>query len=283
MNAGDEHDARWAAQRIAMLEDEVARLRAQAKDESVATEVRARLAHVGAAGVLSAPTEHTALLEQIVQTAMHVLHAHAGALYLLDEESEELVFEVALGGGGAPLRGRRLAPGQGIAGWVAATGQAIATTDVQQDPRWSQEFGRLVGYTPQTMLTMPLLLRDRVVGVLQLLDKESGEPFSTDDMVTLSLFAQQAAVAITQSGTVRNLSALLRVLLADEDPTPSGDPAETAAFVAQTEESAEYHDTLQLAAYLAEIAHHDDAGRRLCLEVVGAIVNYLRTRPQVHG
>ncbi|MGN6755065.1 MAG: GAF domain-containing protein, partial [Thermomicrobiales bacterium] len=119
--------------RIAALEQEVARLRTRLGDERLADELRSRLTAVGALATLTAPAEQGALLEQIVQTAMHVLRARAGSLYLLDEETDELIFEVALGERATPLRGQRIPLGQGIAGWVAATGQAIAVADVQQD------------------------------------------------------------------------------------------------------------------------------------------------------
>lgn len=270
-----------ARQRVAALEAEVARLRARLDDETAVAELRARLAQVGAVSVLRAPTRHTALLEQIVATAMHVLHAHAGSLYLLDEEGDELLFEVALGERATPLRGQRVPLGQGIAGWVAATGQAIAVADVGQDPRWAQEVGRTVGYIPRTMLALPLLLEERVTGVLQLLDKDGGEPFSAADLTTLGLFAGQAAVAIAQSQTMRTLSGLLRLLLTDTGEPGDGElSARVAAFAERTEESAEYRDTLRLAELLSEIARRGDAGRRLGLEVAGAIADYLRAQPR---
>jgi signal transduction protein with GAF and PtsI domain len=272
-----EQDAQAA--RITELEAEVARLRRAAEDVPFVTELRARLAQAGAAGMLSAPAEHSELLEQIVGTAMRVLRARAGSLYLLDEGSEELIFEVALGERAEPLRGRRIPLGQGMAGWVAATGQAIAVADVQQDPRWAQEVGRAVGYAPTTMLAMPLLLRDRVTGVLQLLDKDGGQPFDAADMTTLGLFAQQAAVAIEQSRTVHSLSALLRAAITDLDP--EGDfAARATAFVTHTEESPEYADTMRLAASLGEIARTGDAGRRLALDITEALAGYLRGRPR---
>ena len=269
--------------RVSELEAEVARLQAEAEGAQFASELRARLAVVGAASTLAPPTGHTELLEQLVQTAMHVLRARAGSLYLVDEEKEELVFEVALGERAGMLRGQRLPLGQGIAGWVAASGQAIALSDVQRDPRWAQNIGQAVGYAPQTMLAVPLLLRGRVTGVLQLLDKDGGQPFSAEDMGTLGLFANQAAVAIDLSRTLGSLSVLLRTAITDLDQQRDlGELAEQAAvFADHTEESRDYRDTMHLAGLLGEIVRQGDAGRRLSLEVVGAIARYLRSQPRI--
>src|SRR5215471_16096521 len=103
-----------ALEHITELEGQVAQLSAR---NTAAAELRTRLAQLGAAGALVASDEHSDILEQIVQTAMHVLRAQAGSLYTLDESSGELVFEVAMGEHAAPLRGHRLPLGQGIAGW----------------------------------------------------------------------------------------------------------------------------------------------------------------------
>ena len=281
-------DLEAARQRIAALENEVALLRALAQYNSAAADLRVLLTQLGAASALGAPTTHTQLLEQIVQAAKHVLRADGGTLYLVDESSGEMVFEVALGKGGELLRGTRFPLGQGVAGWVAASGQAIAIADVQQDPQWASGIGKQLGYAPRTMLAMPLQLRDSVIGVLQLMDKDGGDPFSAGDMATLGLFAQQAAVAIAQSRAMSSLSALLRSLLTEQDWQGAGsggsDPkaaAQLAAFAADTENSAEFQDMLKLARMLGEIARQSEAGRRLSLQVAEAIVTYLRAQPDV--
>ncbi len=264
-----------ALEHIAELEGQIAQLRAQVEDNTAAAELRERLAQLGAASILGASDEHDVIIEQIVRTAMHVLHARAGSLYLVDESAGELVFEVALGERAAPLRGQRFPLGQGIAGWVAVSGQALAVADVQQDPQWAGEIARTVGYLPHTMLAMPLQAHDSVIGVLQVLDAENGEPFSPGDIATLGMFAQQAAVTIEHSRCLSSLSALFRALLTDQDQ--QGDMAtKMAAFVADTEASAQYHDILKLARLLGMIAHHSDASRRMCIEIAQAIVNYLR-------
>lgn len=272
-------DLHSAQRRIAELESEVQRLQRRVDDERTLEEVRARLAQVSAAGRLNAPTEHRELLEQIVQTAMHVLDARAGSLYLIDEEHNELIFEVAQGERAAPLVNQRIPLGQGLAGFVAATGQSIAVADVQKDPRWAGHVAQAVGYSPKSMLAMPLILRERVTGVLQLLDKSGGQPFSAGDMATLTLFAQQAAVAIALSRTLRSLSTLLTSLLSAAD----GDDAlaqRAASLAANAEESAEYRDTMELAGMLGEIARRGDAGRRLALGITRQVTEYLRSLPR---
>lgn len=263
-----------ALEHIAELEGQIAQLRAQVEDNTAAAELREHLAQLGAASILGASDEYNVILEQIVRTALHVLHARAGSLYLVDESAGELVFEVALGERAAPLRGQRFPLGQGIAGWVAVSGQALAVADVQQDPQWAGEIARTVGYLPHTMLAMPLQAHDSVIGVLQVLDAENGEPFSPGDIATLGMFAQQAAVTIEHSRCMSSLSALFRALLTDQDQ--QGDVAtKMAAFVADTEASAQYHDILKLARLLGLIAYHSDASRRMCIEIAQAIVTYL--------
>jgi len=271
-----ETELRAARERIAALEAEMARLRSDAADAPFVAELRARLAQVGATALLSSPTEHSVLLEQIVQAAMHVLNARAGSLYLVEEESEQLVWEVALGERAAALLGQRIPLGQGVAGWVAATGQAIAVADVQADPRWAQDIGRAVGYVPKTMLAVPLVVQDRVTGVLQLLDRDGGSPFSAADMETLGRFANQAAVAIQQSRSVRTLSALLRAALTNLDEGGGDLLSRAAAFADRLEDSPDYRETLDLAAMVGEIARRGDEGRRLALDVTRAITAYLR-------
>jgi GAF domain-containing protein len=272
-------DLQGARQRIADLEAEVQRLQRRVDDERTLDDLRARLAQVGAAGALSAPTEHRELLEQLVQTAMHVLDARAGSLYLIDEARNELIFEVAQGERATSLVGQRLPLGQGLAGFVAATGQSIAVADVQKDPRWGRHVAEAVGYQPRSMLAMPLMLRDRVTGVLQLLDRSGGEAFNAADMATLSLFAQQAAVAIALSRNLSSLSTLLVSLLSSTGQ--DDDLAQRAAsLAANAEESAEYRDTMELAALLGQIARRGDSARRLALGVAREITQYLQSQPR---
>jgi len=278
----DEEELTAAQARIAELEGEVAALRAQAQDAGFVRELRARLTDAAAAGTLSAPTDHTALLRQTVSAAMTVLNAGAGSLYVVDDRTDELVFQVALPAQAQNLIGQRLPLGHGLAGWVAATGQAIGVADVQQDPRWAGDVAIGVGYTPKTMVAAPLLIGDRVIGVIQILDKDGGQPFGADDLEMLGQFANQGAIAIDQSQRLQSLGRLFRDALVRLAGTATWDAlaADANSFVDRLESSAEHAETMELARLLGEISRRDDAGRRLCLDVVAAFAGYVGRRAQ---
>jgi transcriptional regulator with GAF, ATPase, and Fis domain len=269
-----------ARAQIQGLEAELAVLRSQAQDVALVRELRAGLTHAAVMARLGAPTDHSSLLRQTVDTAINVLNAGAGSLYVVDTTTDELVFQVALPAQAQNLVGRRLPLGHGLAGWVAATGQAIAVADVQQDPRWAADVASGAGYAPKTMVAAPLHIGDRVIGVIQVLDKAGGLPFGAGDLQVLGLFANQGAIVIEQSQRLQSLGRLLHAALASLLGTEPQAPLASAAddFIGRLEQDKEYTETMEIAGRLAEIAHHDDAGRRLCLDLVAALAAYLNRR-----
>jgi GAF domain-containing protein len=209
------------------------------------------------AGMIGAPVSHARLLEMIVETGAHVIGARAGALFLLDEENDELTFEVAIGSRAAEVKRFRVPLGHGIAGIVAASGQAMAIRDAAQDPRLASDIADSVGYVPETVLCVPLFYGDNVIGALELLDKEGG--FTAGDMEALGLFANQAAVALQLSRTYENVAGLL-----------SGEDVEGADDVSR--------DAVELARLVHEIASRGESERKACREVLQAFAEYLQVR-----
>jgi len=260
-------------ERLAELEAENVRLRARLTDQQAVEDLRRAVTRAAAAGRLAAPQRHTDLLDQIVTTAAHVLHAHAASLFLIDEEAGDLVFAVALGEKAAEVKKFRVPLGTGLAGYVAATGQALAVSDVAQDPRWARAIGQAVDYHPGTLLAVPLLVQERVIGVLELLDRDGGAPFSMDDMQLAGHFAAQAAAAIEQSRVTQSVTGLLRAALADTD---AGDEAASAA--AEIVDGTELQETLRLASLLGEIGRRGEAEQQLGIRIVEALDSYLRQR-----
>src|SRR3981081_2635501 len=193
---------------IARQAEELQRLRQRDPDSPFAEELRQVLIRSALVGTIAAPVSHSRLLEMIVETAAQVINSEAASLFLVDDEHQELVFEVALGQKATEVKKFRVPLGHGIAGHVAATGQPTATSGAA-DPRHAREIGESVGYVPRTILCVPLFYADRVIGVLELLDKADGASFSMLDMHILGLFANLAAVALEQSRTRESLSGVI--------------------------------------------------------------------------
>ena len=130
-----------------------------------------------------------------VETATRCVGADAASLLLLDPETDELYFEAATGEKGAQLKEIRLKPGQGIAGWVARRGGAMIIDDVRGDRRFNAEVDRTTGYETRTMIVVPVASKERMLGVLQAINKKEGH-FTDDDLEMLETLAHQVGAAI---------------------------------------------------------------------------------------
>ncbi|MBD0329046.1 MAG: GAF domain-containing protein [Thermoleophilia bacterium] len=148
-----------------------------------------------AAGVVGAEEAHRALLQSIVEVARAIFGAKASSVFLLDTDTDELVFEAVSGEGEDHLIGMRIPSGTGIAGWVVVTRQPLVVDDLHNDPRFARSVAERTGYVPNGLMAVPLLAEDRALGVLQVLDRASAG-FSLEEMELLGLFANQAAIAL---------------------------------------------------------------------------------------
>ncbi|TML84396.1 MAG: GAF domain-containing protein [Actinobacteria bacterium] len=162
-----------------------------------------------AAGVLGAEESYRELLRSVVETARAIFRARASSVFLLDEEADELVFEAVAGEGAATLVGRRFPSSTGVAGWVLVTRQPLVVEDVGADTRFSREAAESTGYVPKGLMAVPLLVEDRALGVLEVLDRPSEERFTLAEMDLLSLFANQAAIALDLLQRARRAQAAL--------------------------------------------------------------------------
>jgi GAF domain-containing protein len=173
-----------------------------------------------AAGVLGAEDAYRSLLHSTVEVARAIFKAQASSVLLLDEDTDELVFEAVAGAGAGELIGVRFPSSTGIAGWVLVTRQPLVIDDVTADTRFSRETAQSTGYVPKGLMAVPLLVEERALGVLEVLDR-SGAAFTLAEMDLLGLFANQAAVGLDLLQRARkaraaldgegNLSAIARI------------------------------------------------------------------------
>ncbi len=136
------------------------------------------------------------LLRLIMSKITDLMAAERSTLYLLDEDRRELWAKVAQG---AEDREIRIPVGEGLAGWVAKTGQSINIKDAYQDPRFSNTVDEQTGFRTYSITCQPIRNhRRKIIGVVQVLNKRDGY-FTVEDEQLLAALAAQAAVSIENS------------------------------------------------------------------------------------
>jgi GAF domain-containing protein len=162
-----------------------------------------------AAGVIGSGESFRTLLSAVAEVSRQIFGAKASSILLLDEDTNELVFEAVGGYGEEQLIGARFPAGTGIAGWVLATRTPLILDDVQNDPRFAKDFAQDTGYVPQGLMAVPLLHEERALGVLEVLDRPQNSRFSLEEMELLGLFANQAAIALDLLQRARRAESVL--------------------------------------------------------------------------
>jgi GAF domain-containing protein len=106
---------------------------------------------------------------------------------------------------------------------VLVTRQPLVLDDLANDPRFARDVAESTGYVPKSLMAVPLLHDEEVLGVLQVLDRPQKQRFSLQEMELLGLFASQAAIALDLLGRARRARAVV------EDGSPLGVVARLAA------------------------------------------------------
>ena len=135
------------------------------------------------------------VLAAILEEVRGVLDVIACSAWLIDPATGELVCRQVTDPQGEQVHGWRLQPGQGLAGWSAKTGQSLIVADAQSDPRHFQDIDRQTGLVLRSILTVPLKAKDRIIGVLQVVDKAI-DRFTLADLEVLESLAATATIAI---------------------------------------------------------------------------------------
>jgi signal transduction protein with GAF and PtsI domain len=169
-----------------------------------------------------------AVLRSVVDATVALFQSEAASIALYDPVTDRLVFRVAAGEQGQGVVGLSVPPSQGLVGYVYTTGQALALSDVERDARFGRAFAGQTGYVPRSIVAVPLVDEHGTIGVLEVLDKRNEVAFSLRDIELASVFARQAAVAISASRVERDVGSLLAtVITALAGPPPAGAAAPT--------------------------------------------------------
>jgi GAF domain-containing protein len=149
-----------------------------------------------AASLGEAERDHSELLTSVVTVARALFGAAAASVFLLDEQSDELVFEAVSGAGEDHLVGERFPASRGIAGWVLGAQEPLVISDLTDNPVFARDLAETTGYVPRSMMAAPLLRREEIIGVMEVLDPTPNPVSPLGAVQLLALFAGQAAIAL---------------------------------------------------------------------------------------
>jgi len=151
-------------------------------------------------------------LQKILQTIMEkisdMLQPDTWSLLMLDDKTQELYFEIAIGAGADKLKDVRLKLGEGIAGWVAQHGEPVLVEDVQKDARFTRKIDEVTQMNTRSVVCVPIKGREQVLGVIELVNCLGKQSFVKEDIPILKSLADYAAIALENARYVQRIHEL---------------------------------------------------------------------------
>jgi HD-GYP domain-containing protein (c-di-GMP phosphodiesterase class II) len=163
---------------------------------------------VDASIVFSSTLDIAELLNLIMQVAEKTVEAEASSVFRIDEDKNDLFFLTARGSKGKEAREIRVPMGKGIVGWVAKHGKPLLVADVTKDKRFYRVVDKKTQFITRSILAVPLFIKNKIIGVAEVLNKKGNRHFTTDDQELFTALGNQIAVAIENASLYQALDKL---------------------------------------------------------------------------
>ncbi len=264
------------AEALSTVAAELAQLRqnvTQAGGTAATSDLARCITALDAMGLLGTSREADDLLDTIVAVATKSTHAEGGSLLLVTDDREHLVFEAVHGEKADELAKFKLQMGQGIAGFVATTGQPLCVSDVAESEQWDKSISEAIQFETRSILAVPVMAGSRIVGVLEVVNRAGGEGFGQADIELLSQFAQIAGAAVDK----RDMMALSKSLLVAMKERPQTDDitSDLTESLEQLQASDTHRQAMQMAIAVETICAAGPDKARICAEIIAALSEFL--------
>lgn len=162
------------------------------------------------------------LYDYYLSLILKITATKAGSIILIDDVRvdyirNDLVFAASKGKGSRKLVGQRIPAGEGIAGFVAKTGKAYLSKDVKKDKRYSKKYSEGIGFKTENMICVPLKVSNRVLGVVEVLNRRDNRPLTKEDLALLKSLAAQVAILIENAHLLEKYKIKIKKLLTMEE------------------------------------------------------------------
>lgn len=155
---------------------------------------------------LSSSLDPKVILNFIMKKTKEMMQVEACSLILIDKNLNKLVFEIVLGNKGEEVKKCTLDIGKGIAGWVAKEGKPLLINDVTKDDRFSEEVDKYTGFTTKSILCVPLAIRGRILGVIEVINKLDKTDFTEKDSDLLQHISAHASISLNNAELYEKLN-----------------------------------------------------------------------------
>jgi signal transduction histidine kinase len=145
------------------------------------------------------------VLDNSMRAVEELMDAEASSIFEIDFEKNELFFRLARGESADMVKEIRMKMGEGIAGWVAASGEPLLIPDTQKDSRFCERVDRQTYFNTRSILALPVRNKGRILGVLEVLNKRAPGLFDRNDLDVLTIAASQIGIAMENAGLYARL------------------------------------------------------------------------------
>lgn len=153
--------------------------------------------------LVNSSLNETEVLNTILEHATQVTRAEASSIILKGEDGHSLYFLAATGKKAEEVKKLKLEIGEGIAGWVVSKGESVLSADVTADPRFSRRVSESVQFQSHSIACSPMRIRGRIIGAIEVINRQGGGTFDEDDLDILEAFANAAATALENARLYR--------------------------------------------------------------------------------
>ena len=140
-----------------------------------------------------------ALLYHLLELVMHACNTEHGSLILLDEQAQELEFVEVIGDTRQALKNHRIRLDTGVVGQVMKTGESVLIENVQSSKQWSAEVDDFLGFHTRALMCSPLVIEDRVIGALEVVNQQTDLPFDNNDLNILRVAARFVSLVLERA------------------------------------------------------------------------------------
>ena len=242
------------------------------ENDDFAGRLRRLVETIDIANLLTSPIIDS--IRNILEVSAASIGSGEASVLVRDGDEGDLKFLTAIGEVADQLSDVTVPAGKGIAGFVLSSGQPMAVADAVGEETFYAEVDKQTGYTTQTILATPLRYDGDVIGVLEYINRRGGppfEPFTPEEMDRAAVYADSVASLVNAYNAAKLVRELSDKVITSDSST---DLEEIRRWLTGIRESGDHRERMELAVMLREVAERGEAERRLCRELLDAILRF---------